>query len=153
MRKRSRVGGLFWLILGLGISIESFKLNLGNLRKPGPGFLPLLAGLVLGLLGAILIISNYPEESKEERMRANIWEKQNWRLFLFTLCALFGYVFLLKLLGFLLTTFIFLFLLYKLTEPKHWLLPLILSGGIVSLSYLIFCIWLQCQFPKGIFKF
>jgi len=82
-----------------------------------------------------------------------LWVKENLKSFLFTLLALFAYAFLLEPLGFYLTTFMFLFILFKFTEPKSWMIPLIFAGVTVILSYLVFSIWLKCQFPMGIFKF
>jgi hypothetical protein len=32
-------------------------------------------------------------------------------------------------------------------------MPLVLSLFTVILSYLIFSVWLRCQFPRGIFNF
>jgi hypothetical protein len=37
MGKADRISGAFWLVFGLFISIESYRLGLGTLHKPGPG--------------------------------------------------------------------------------------------------------------------
>jgi putative tricarboxylic transport membrane protein len=66
---------------------------------------------------------------------------------------LFGYIVLLEPLGFLLTTFLCLLPLFKLSEPERWVRPLVLSCSIAILSYLVFSVWLQCQLPKGLLRF
>jgi len=160
MKKHDLLGGLIWLILGIGLCIESIKLKLisGGFHIPGPGFMPFLAGVLLGILGFILIFSSASkglrkdEEVKDEK----ILMKKDWKNFLIpflNLLILFAYVLLLEPLGFLFSTFLFLFFLFKLSEPKKWLMPLVLSVSTVILSYLIFSVWLQCQFPRGIFRF
>jgi putative tricarboxylic transport membrane protein len=155
MKKFDLLGGLIWVIVGISFCAGSVDLKFGSLKKPGPGFLPFLSGVFLGLLGAILLLSSVLNRLEEEKELngEKIWVIENWKMFLFTLLALFGYVLLLDLLGFLITTFIFLFFLFKITEPKKWLLPVFFSGVTVILSYLFFHIWLNVQFPKGIFKF
>jgi len=153
MKKNSRLGGLFWLVLGISICIESVKLNLGDLHRPGPGFMPFLAGTLLGALGLILGFSKISNGLEEKVSSKKIWVKGGDRNIIFPLLALIGYVLLLDLVGFLVTTFIFLLLLFKLAEPKRWFIPLALAGGTVVLSHLIFSVWLQCPFPKGAFKF
>ena len=155
MKRHDRMGGLIWLILGIGIIIGSIKLNLGNLHKPGPGFMPFLSGSLLGILGLILLIYTtlskglWEEEVKDRKIKV----KGNWKIFLLTLVALFAYVILLEPLGFILATFLFLFSTFKITEQKKWLVPLVFSVSTVILSYILFSVWLKCQFPRGIFRF
>ncbi len=150
--KKLNLGGLFWILLGIAICIQSIYLKTGNLRKPGPGFMPFLSGAFLGLLGLILTLTSISKKLKEDKegKSQRVWAKGNWSNIFFTLIALFGYLLLLKPLGFILTTFIFLFFLFKLKEPKRWVMPLIFSVCTVVFSYLIFSVWLKCQFPKGI---
>lgn len=155
MKKYDRVGGLVWFFLGIALCIGSIKLRLGDLHKPGPGFMPFLAGSLLVLLGLILTLSatlNRSAEKNEIRGR-KLWVKENWKNILFTLLILFSYLLLLNLLGFIITTFLFFFFLVKLQAPKRWLMPLAFSGITVFLSHLIFSVWLRCPFPIGIFRF
>jgi putative tricarboxylic transport membrane protein len=158
MKKYVRADGLIWLILGMGMCIGSIKLKLGDFRTPGPGFMPFLSGASLGISGLILIFSTTfarlgeGEEAKNEKTSV-IW---NWKKLInpfLTLLILFIYLLLLEPLGFVITTFICLLFLFKLSEPKKWLTPLILSVSTSVLSYLLFSVWLQCQFPRGLIKF
>jgi putative tricarboxylic transport membrane protein len=158
MKKYARADGLIWVILGIGMCVGSIKLKLGNFRTPGPGFMPFLAGASLGIFGLILIFSTTfarlgeGEEAKNEKTSV-IW---NWKKLMnpfLTLLILFIYLLLLEPLGFVITTFICLLFLFKLSEPKKWLRPFILSVSTSIVSYLLFSVWLQCQFPRGLIKF
>lgn len=153
--KSDRVSGLIWLVLGIGLCIGSIKLNLGSLHNPGPGFMPFLSGALLGLFGLILMFSDISRSLREkgEVKVKEVLVKENWRKILFTFSTLVGYIILFEPLGFFITTFLFFFFLFKLTETKKWLMPLIFSGGAVILSYLIFSVWLKCSLPRGILKF
>jgi putative tricarboxylic transport membrane protein len=156
MKKHDLWSGLFWLISGIGLCIGSINANLGNLRTPGTGFFPFIIGILLTLFGSILVISTISKRrGKDENV---ISEKRfiNWNKLLFpsiTLLILLGYVLFLEDLGFLLTTFLCLLALFKLSEPRNWLMPLVFSAGVVILSYLIFVLWLRNPFPRGIFGF
>ncbi len=92
--------------------------------------------------------------SNKTVMKAGL--KWNWRKSLtplLTLMTLLAYILLLEPLGFVLTTFVCLLLLFKLSEPRKWLMPMVLSGVTAVLSYLIFSVWLQSSFPKGLLTF
>jgi putative tricarboxylic transport membrane protein len=152
MKKHDRFGGLFWFILGAIICIMSVKLRIGTLYKPGPGFTPFLSGAVLVVSGLILMLSTFLKQYMDEEM-GSILVKEGRKNSLLTLLALFGYIVLLEPIGFLITTFIVLLFLFKITDTKRWLAPVVLSGSSVIVSYLVFSVWLKLQFPKGLFGF
>lgn len=146
--------GLLWILLGIFLCVGSIKLRLGNLHKPGAGFLPFLSGTFIGLLGLILILLTFFKKGGDEEVPSKTsCLKENWGKFFVTLFVIVGYIVFFKTLGFILTTFLFLLLLFKLTDPRRWGIPLILSGGVVFLSYLLFSVWLKCPFPRGILNF
>src|SRR3989339_2173442 len=148
MKKHLTADGLIWVILGIALCIGSIKLHLGSFRAPGPGFLPFLSGASLGIFGLILMGSTFwGGEKKTERPRNDEnpmkWTWKKSRTPLLTLMILFAYLLLLEPLGFVFTTFFCLLLLFKLSEPRRWLMPLVLSGATSVLSYLLFSVWLQ----------
>ena len=158
MKKYLLADGLIWVLLGIGICAGSISLKLGNFHTPGAGFLPFLSGLLLGIFGLILMLSTLFSQEREEKNEVDGKDRarRHWRRFLnpsLTVVILFGYILLLEPLGFLLTTFVCLLLLFKLAEPRKWVTPIVLSGSTAILSYLVFSVWLQCQLPKGLLKF
>ena len=50
MNQYDRMSSGFWLLFSGYICVESFRLPLGSFRDPGPGFLPLLVGILLALV-------------------------------------------------------------------------------------------------------
>ena len=148
------MGGLIWIVLGVSLGIASIALRLGDFRNPGPGFMPFIAGVFLAAFGIILAVQVGSKEIEKDRtfMIKRLWSSWNHRELVFTLLALIGYILLLTPLGFIFTTFLFLFFLFKISDPKRWFLPLSSSLSLTVFTYLIFAIWLKCQFPRGIFK-
>jgi putative tricarboxylic transport membrane protein len=150
MKNFDLVSGLIWLVLGISLCIGSIPLKFGDLHKPGPGFTPFLAGSFLGVLGLILVLSSIFGRLEEQKIMSA--KKGNWKSLLPTLLALFGFVLLFEFLGFFITSFLFFLFLFKLGNPKRWLVPLVFSAVTVLLCYLIFSVWLTCPFPRGIFR-
>ncbi len=152
--KGDQICGLIWFFLGIALCLGSVRLNLGEFHRPGPGFMPFLSGALLGLFGLLLTFADIFQRSWEEK-KAEIREvllKKNARQLLYTFSILLAYGLLFEPLGFFVATFLFFFTLFKLKSPKRWLMPLIISGSSVIVSYLIFCVWLKCQLPRGIFQ-
>ncbi len=158
MRTLFQVDGLIWVLLGISLCIGSIKLRLGSFHVPGPGFLPFLTGASLGIFGLVLMVSKVlrRERGGEDFPKGAGWVRWSWKKSctpLLTSMILLAYIALLEPLGFLLTTFVCLLVLFKLSDPNRWLMPVVLSCVTSVVSYLLFSVWLQCQFPKGVLKF
>ena len=152
--RSDQVFGLIWMTLGSGFCIGSLKLNLGGFHNPGPGFMPFVLGAALALLGLVLMLLAVINElgRKQGGKAKQLFERDNLKR-LFTVAAtLLAYIMIFEYIGFLLSSFLFFFSLFKYITPKSWLGPLVLSGSAVILSYLVFCVWLRSELPRGIFN-
>jgi putative tricarboxylic transport membrane protein len=155
MRKYEISGALLWLILGIIVCIGSIKLHLTYANNLGPGFMPFVSGLLLGLFGLILFFSSiWGQTGKRVEMdNQKIFEIKNLGTVFSALFAILGYILLLETLGFIIVTFLFTFFLFKITAPKKWAMPLVLSVCTVCVSYFILCVLLKNLFPRGILGF
>ena len=151
MKKYGRISTLVWLFFALCICVESLRLPLGSWRDPGPGFLPLGAGLFLGILSAIAYFQSRLGEGEE--VQGSWYSKGRWKCILLILLSLCGYSVFLDFLGFLLTTFLLLILLFRFVEPQPW--KVVIGGSLLASvsSYVVFEIWLKTQLPRGILGF
>ena len=152
MKKYDRITSLVWLGFAGYICFESIRLPLGSLRDPGPGFLPLLVGLILAGLSVVCFRRAQTAESEDQK--GSWYSQERWKNLIWVLLALFAYALTLDPLGFLLSTFLFLSFLFRVgMGPKKWFWSI---GGslIASLScYVVFELWLRTQLPKGILGF
>ncbi len=156
MSKSDRVCGLAWLVLGIGLCIGALRLSLGSFNNPGPGFTPFFSGSFLSLFGMVLLCSRSSKEVQDGRETGNLEgasATENRNKLLWTLFTLLAYIVLFEKLGFLLSTFLFFVSLFKLSNPKKWVTPLILSATSVAMTFVIFSVWLKCQLPAGILAF
>ena len=74
-----------------------------------------------------------------------------WKRILFVLIVLVLYVKLLPVLGYLITTFLLMTLLFWILKGSAWWWVLASSFITTLATYFIFSKWLNCQFPEGLF--
>jgi biotin transporter BioY len=67
------------------------------------------------------------------------------------MALLLSYGLLLNTLGYILTTFLVMWGLFYHRDRSGWISSGLASLISVGLTYLVFQVWLRCQFPRGIF--
>jgi len=153
MKKRDRVSSLFWLGFGLLFAIGGWQQGLIKRGVPGPGFLPLICGVVLIGLALIILIPTLGPEEDEKRESAGqekfFPEKGSGVRLAYTLTALVAYGICLPYGGFLLITFVFMLFMLRLMEPQKWSRAILLSLSTAILAYLLFAA-LEVQLPQGV---
>jgi len=152
MDRADRVSGCFWFLFSLFGSYQSYKLGLGTLHQPGPGFLFFWTGIVVAILSFIIILRSFRSLPSEEPNRTG-FGKWNLRKAILVLIALFLYVGLLEPLGFLVGTFFLFIFLLGIIEKKGWRFALPASLVVTVSAYLLFEVALQSHLPGGILAF
>jgi putative tricarboxylic transport membrane protein len=133
------------LILGLMVIVLSLKLGFGALTKPGPGLVPFLAGALILISDAVLIL--FGKKSVDDN---RLFSKREIRIYLL-LTVIFGcWVVAMPFLGYVLVTFIATFVFSKIMKLEGWLKPLLLSIGTTLMSYILFDFFLYLDLPRGI---
>ena len=150
MSKADRISGFFWLFFGIMVSIESRRMGLGTLHRPGPGFLFFYVGIFASIMALIILIRAW---AAKKETREKIFGGQNIWKAVYVLIAIFLYALLMEPLGFIpVTLLLFLFIL-GIVEKKRWVLAILTSVAVTVGAYLIFETALQSQLPKGILAF
>ena len=149
MRSSDQWSSLFWLLAGIGIILGSLKYGFGNLQAPGAGFITFFAGMILSLLSIGLFFSSLKGEGLGKGV-GSLWQGlEVWKV-IYVFILLVAYSLLLKPLGFLITTFGLLCLLFRVKAAYHPMKVILMSLLITSGAYLLFQVWLKVQLPKGI---
>lgn len=152
MGKADRISGIFWLIFSLIMSIESYRVGLGTLHKPGPGFLFFWTSIFLGIMSLITLVRAW-RTKKTGETEIPIFGKLNITKIILVLISIFLYALLMETLGFILITLLLFIYLLRVIEKKSWLLTIFVSITVSAIAYLIFETWLKCQLPKGFLMF
>jgi putative tricarboxylic transport membrane protein len=147
MRKSNRIQAALWAVFGLYIAYEGFLLKLGTGRAPKPGFMIFWMGVVIVVLASLFFIGTFTTPDQEHTAR---WRGVGWFRGAKLMAALFLYVAVFQLLGFILSTFLLLVYMFKGLEPQSWRNALLYSAVTVAVCYLVFGVFLELQFPSGV---
>ena len=152
MGRADRISGIFWLLFSAFISIESYRLGLGNLHQPGPGFIFFWTAVAMGILSIAIFVRAWFGKKTGGR-ESPVFGKENVLKIVLVLLSLFLYAFFMEALGFIpITLLLFIFLL-GMIEKRRWVFTIFVSVAVTGISYLLFEIWLKSQLPKGILGF
>ena len=150
MKTHDRRSSLFWLLLSISIFIESIRLGIGTPGNPGMGFMSFGASGLLGILSVILFVRS---SSRNKKAESPPLFSGFWRRSLAVLVSLALYSRLLPVTGFLISTFLLMTLLFWILERKKVWLVFVLSIFTTGITYYVFSVALNCQFPSGVFGF
>jgi putative tricarboxylic transport membrane protein len=150
LKRQHLISDTVWLVLGLAVCIEAWRLNVGDFTRPGPGFLPFWAGALLALLSLISLIQTISEKAEEGPY---VWAGVNIVKLGLVMLALLLYVVLLNTLGFLLCTFLLLLFLFRVVEPYRWYVVLLASALSLASVYVLFVRLLDVRLPAGVLNF
>ncbi|MEI9479995.1 MAG: tripartite tricarboxylate transporter TctB family protein [Deltaproteobacteria bacterium] len=152
MGRADRISGLFWFLFSVFVSFESYRLGLGILNQPGPGFFFFWTGIAVAMLSLVVILRSFGTQAPEEEKEAPTGKRTATKVIL-VLVALFLYAVLMEWLGFLIVTLLLFIFLLGVIEKKKWWFAILVSLTVTALSYLLFEVGLQSQLPKGILEF
>ena len=150
MKRTYIVANVFWLVFSIAVCLESWRLNVGGLHTPGPGFLPFYTAILLGVLALISLMQTL---KVVEGPASGIWGGIRWLKLGLMLASLFLYTILFSLLGFVLATFLLLLVLFRVIEPYGWKMVLISSVLTIAGTYFFFVILLESRLPRGFLGF
>jgi putative tricarboxylic transport membrane protein len=148
MNRHDLFSGLFWFGISVFVIYMAFDLGVGPLSNPGAGFVLFWSGIIFGVLSIVLVVKAVLGKGGP-RLLSDSWKGLKWSKVLITVIALSLYAGFLTVVGFLITTFCLMALLYGLGKPK----PIVVVAGsfvTIALTYIIFHFGLQIQFPRGI---
>ena len=139
-----RIVGIGSIAGGIVLAVFSWQLDLGTWKIPGPGAWPFLLAITLSLIGGWLVFRPQPQT---QGISASIPRWGKWAMALGTL---FGYVFILEPLGYIVATLLLLLVQIRWVEDRPWTTSLLTAALAAVISFLIFGLWLKVLLPSGI---
>jgi len=135
------------MVLALAVAAEAGRLGFGTFSRPGPGFLPFLAGICLAVLAGVGLIQTI---FKKPAAEAGVGFRAADILRIGLVSAvLFVHVFLWDVIGFLASTFLLLLFLFRCVEPLRWRTVFVASGLTLAFTYILFSVLLGARLPAG----
>jgi hypothetical protein len=144
------VSTLFFFVLGAVVAAASWATGFGKWEDPGPGFMGVLSGTALSFLSFLWLGYSWAKRPANEATPIKFFpEAQSPARIIRALIPLCGFALFLESLGFLICTFLFLSILFK-EESKSLPRTLLFSLAVSLVTYVVFEVWLQIQFPEGL---
>jgi hypothetical protein len=142
---RDRIAAVVFLLLGGYVAWAGLGLDMGTLKKPGPGFQPFVLGWIFLGLGAVYLAM----ACRGPQAAPAPWPLRHWRRPLLASGAILFFWLCLTWLGFPITTFLFLALWLWAIERESWQRIILVSVSATVCLYLVFTVVLRIRLPLG----
>ncbi len=149
MTNPDQSSSLFWFVIGIGVVLGSLKYGFGSFHQPGPGFITFFAGTILAFLSVALFFSSFRDRGSRGGFR-ELWAGLETGKVLYVIFLLMVYTVVLKTAGFLISTFVLLFFLFRVKGTYRLRTILFMSFLVTAGCYIVFELWLKAQLPKGV---
>jgi putative tricarboxylic transport membrane protein len=147
MKKAHILAHAFWMVFACAVAAESWRLGFGSFVRPGVGFVPFLAALVLGGLAAAALVQAILD--KAGTAARAVFDIRDLRRVLWVLVVLAAYVLAWDVIGFLAATLLLLFFLFRCVKPLKWRTVLIAAVLTLAMTYILFSTLLGARLPPG----
>ena len=149
MQRANQISSLFLMILAIFTGVISIQLGVGGLDLMGSGFMPLLASILLLALSLIDFISSLVKgrTRKRDKKGPTLGELTKPAMLI---GALIVYVYFLSSVGFPTMTFLLVYVLFVMMQPKKWRLDLFYAALVSAATFLFFDAALKVRLPAGI---
>lgn len=152
MIKSERISSIILIMFAAFILFETRKYPVGTIDNPGPGFLPILLGIAIGLMSIALLIRAWQaDKARKIRIEKTLWPDKKG---LFKVSLIFFSILIFTILfevtGYIINIFFLFLILLKPVGKQRWIPTVIISTGAVLVSYLLFDRWLMLPLPRGI---
>ncbi|MBK5443889.1 tripartite tricarboxylate transporter TctB family protein [Peribacillus sp. TH16] len=141
--KFDRFAAVAFLAVGVLFMIGSRNLSSSSYGSSvGPDIFPFVLGLVLAALSIRLFYEAYQSKRQESSK-----EKLEYKPFIIILLSTLIYILTLETFGYVITTFLFLFVCFQTMERSKWVTSLIISAGFSGIVYFLFVNVLKGTLP------
>lgn len=141
--KFDRIASVFFLAIGILFIIGSRNLASSSYGSSvGPDIFPTILGGLLILLSIRLFYETY-----FLKLHKGSEEKLEYKPFLIIFVATFLYILTLETIGYIITTFVFLFVCFQTMERTKWVKSVIISACFSGLVYVLFVQVLKGTLP------
>ena len=149
MKHPDRLSSVFFIIFSAAICLTALKLPWGTLKNPGPMLFPMLLGVSLLALAVVLLL----QSASARTSFLALFPKAEILKVLYLLLIFFGSIFVLEPLGFFISTFVLLTLLFKTIGGRGALKSILFGLTVSFITYWSFTHLLSVRLPRGVIWF
>jgi hypothetical protein len=141
------MSSLVWAAAGAVIAVAAARLRVGTWNDPGAGFLPLITGLLLFVLGGGVFVQESLARRQTGAGLIRVPPATNIRLIAVAVGVLFAYAVLLERAGFIPVTFTFMLFALRVLGGVRWPAATVVALLGTAGAYGIFALWLRVPLP------
>lgn len=136
---RDIVGGLGLTVLGLAAALVARDYEFGTLNRMGPGYFPIVLGILLALLGLLIAIPAF--------FRSGTSVNVEWKTFALVMTSIVVFAASLKTLGLIAATVLSVIVSLLADRQTRWKGRLVIAAGVAVVTYLVFAVGLSMVLP------
>lgn len=141
--RSDQFSGLMLLALGLYVGWENRAYPVGTLQEPGPGYLPLVLAVLLGVIGLLVALSG----SKSAPLASLKWPEGTRAIVILAACAVATFA--LERIGYRLTVMVLLVFFLGVLERRRPLSVALVALGFSLASFYIVGDMLRVPLPRS----
>ncbi len=154
---RDGIAGLICLALAIGMLVLTRGLPQSSFVPVGPDFYPRIVLIIMAVLSAMLVgfdVWHQRTQGAQAKDDAkSVAEFRNYPLVATTFAVFAGYVILLPLTGYRVSTFLFMATLQAVIDPprnaRRWVVILVSALASAAVTYIVFEHYLSVLLPRG----
>jgi hypothetical protein len=136
---RDIFGGLGLAAVGLFAVVYGQRYEFGDLNRMGPGYFPVVLGLMLAVLGALIALPAFFRRGEPVTLA--------WKTFGLVMACILVFAFTLKLLGLVLATALAVFVASLADNAPGWKWRFVTAAGIALVTWVVFKFGLGMVLP------
>lgn len=147
--QKDLISGLFFLAISVFVIEQMSRLSIWTSKGPKEGFFPLLLGVIIAIMSIFLVLSGLLGSSISGNAKNDVAITRKRRVLLYV-ASLFAYSILLRSFGFILSSFLLLFVILRFAETQSWRSTILITVVSVVVSYIAFYMFLGVPLPRGL---
>ena len=149
MKYSDFISGIFWIAIGILLTLWSTRYEFGSIIQLGPGFLPLTLGILLIFLSVILLGQAFKSSLNAQTVTVPS-ARGAWKKVVYAVLILLLATFMFEKIGYMLTFFLMIILLMWGAALRSWKTILLVAFISAIGVYLVFVLLLKQPLPRGI---
>lgn len=133
------LGGLGLVAVGIAAAVYAQRYEFGDLNRMGPGYFPVVLGILLTVLGAFVALPAFFRHGEPIRVA--------WKTFVLVLASIAVFALTLKVLGLIFATALAVIVSTLADHETRWKGRLLIAVGVSLVTYLVFSLGLSMVLP------